>query len=193
MLKFGGGFILGFVAGFAALFILVMINGDYDDTAPPTSIVVASTAVVSEPQATATIMASSTLAPTPIVYVGDTVQQDGYSLAVLAIEDPATRPGVFYEPVAGQKLVAIEFAVGNVANEIFSSNELYAVLIDEDGYLYRAANTMVEDSIELLDVAPGQNVRGWASFLLPSNAVPRSFKYEYGRSGIVIQIDLNRR
>lgn len=185
MLKFGGGFILGFVAGFAALFVLIVLNGDYEE---PTTVAPSIVAVADAP-AQDTAPAAQ---PSPVVAFGDTVQQEGYALTVFAVEDPATRPGVFYKPEAGRKLVAVDFAVGNMAGEMFSSNELNAILIDSNGYLYSAANTMVEDSIELLEVAPQQSVRGWASFWLPDNAVPRSFKYEYGSSGIAIQIDLPR-
>lgn len=125
-----------------------------------------------------------------VTHLGDVVEQYGYSLSALTVEDPATRPGIFYEPEAGKKLVAVEFVVGNVSGETFSSNVLYTTLVDAGGFLYGAESSLVEGSLELLDVNPGERVRGWAGFVIPQDATPASLKYEFHGSGEVLQVGL---
>jgi len=136
--------------------------------APATSILVTATAE------TAPVPATSV----PVTYLGDQVELDGYSLSALTVEDPATRPGVFYEPQPGKKLIAVEFVTGNVAGELYTSNVLNATLVDTDGFLYRAENTGVEGEIALLDVNPGERVQGWASFFIPESAQAAALKYK---------------
>ena len=126
-----------------------------------------------------------------LLHLGEVAQQYGYLLSAMAVEDPATRPGLFYEPEEGKKLVAVEFIVGNVSGETFSSNVLYATLIDAEGFAYGAESGAVEDSIELLDLTPGEKARGWAGFIVPQDAVPASFKYAIrGSSSKVLQVGL---
>jgi hypothetical protein len=118
------------------------------------------------------------------------VEQDGYSLSAVTVEDPATRPGMFYEPEEGKKLVAVELIVGNVSGETFSSNVLNATLVDTAGFLYAAEfSSAVEDGLELLDVSPGERVRGWVGFVVPRDAIPASLKYDF-RGSTVLQVGL---
>jgi hypothetical protein len=126
--------------------------------------------------------------PVPVTYLGDQVERDGYSLAALAVENPATRPGIFYEPQPGKKLIAVEFIAGNVAGEQFDSNVLYATLVDTDGFLYGAENTVVEGQIEMLEVNPGERVQGWAAFLVPESAQAATFKYDI--NGVELAVGL---
>lgn len=77
MLKFGGGFILGFIAGFAALFVLTIAFGDYEDEPVTTQVQTISVApaitptplptdtVADMPTATATPQPTFTPVPTP--------------------------------------------------------------------------------------------------------------------------------
>lgn len=118
---------------------------------------------------------STTEAP---AFLGDLIEVDGYSLTAFVIEDPATRPGVFYKSQPGKKLVAVEFAVGNISGETFNSNVLYTTLVDTDGFLYGAEIVGVEGDLELLDVNPGERVRGWAAFFIPEGAKAAKLKYE---------------
>ncbi len=125
--------------------------------------------------------------------LGDRLEQKGYLLCALAVENPATRPGVFYEAEAGEKLVAVEFIVGNVSGKMISSNVLYATLVDSEGFAYGADSGVVEDSIELLDVHPGEKVRGWAGFVVPEDSTPAILKYEMGgRSTQELQVGLTK-
>ncbi len=151
---------------------------------------------VPEAAATPTNTAVPTPAPTATPepqaqYLGDVLEDKGYLLCALAVENPATRPGVFYEAEAGNKLVAVDFIVGNVSGETMSSNVLYAVLVDSDGFAYGAESGAVEDSIELLDVGPGEKVSGWAGFIVPEGSLPASLKYEVSaRAAQTLQVAL---
>lgn len=76
-------------------------------------------------------------------------------------------------------LLAVEFVVGNISGETFSSNVLYAILVDTQGFVYGAETGVLDigKQIELLDVNPGEKVKGWAGFSIPEDAVPAYFKY----------------
>jgi hypothetical protein len=123
--------------------------------------------------------------------LGDVVENFGYTLSAVTVEDPATKPGYFYEQEEGKKLVAIEFIVGNSTGETFSSNVLYAVLVDTQGFVYGAEAGVIDNQIELLDVNQGEKVKGWAGFILPEGATPAYFKYAIkGSSGQTLIVGL---
>lgn len=219
MLKFGGGFALGFVAGFAALFLLMLVYGDYDASAnepvavtvattpttasidaptsvpPPTDVPVANAPAPTDapPVLTPTPTEVATAASATVAYLGDTATQAGYSLVAFSVQDPALSPGLFYEAQPGTRLIAVEFAVGNVSAETFSSNVLNAVLTDSDGLLYGAENGGVDNQMELLDVNPGEVVRGWVGFVIPDNATAAKLKYGFDYGDHYIQVELKQR
>jgi hypothetical protein len=154
----------------------------------------ASTEKAEEPPAEAdgpTAESSQTPEPTKIPELGDVVEGYGYSLSAVTIEDPATNPGYFYEPEADKKLVAVEFVVGNLSGEAISTNVLYATLVDSEGFAYGAETGSAEGQIQLLDIFPGERVKGWAGFVVPEEATPTSFKYAIrGSSSKVLQVGL---
>ena len=78
-----------------------------------------------------------------------------------------------------------------MSGETFSSNVLYATLVDTEGFTYGAESGAVENSLELLDLNPGEKVRGWAGFIVPQDATPASLKYAIrGSSSKVLQVRL---
>ncbi|MBN2391641.1 MAG: DUF4352 domain-containing protein, partial [Anaerolineae bacterium] len=97
----------------------------------------------------------------------------------VSVEDPVQNPSRFYEPEEGTRLVAIEFIVGNISGETFSSNVLYAVLVDTQGFVYGAETGLLDigKQMELLDVNQGEKVKGWAGFSVPEDVVPAYFRY----------------
>ena len=111
--------------------------------------------------------------------LGEVADDSGYSLSALTVEDPATRPGVLYEPQAGKKPVAVEFIVGNVSGEQFSTSWYDATLVDAEGFAYRAEGGVVDGVLESLDLNPGEKVRGWSGFIIPEDSTPASLKYEF--------------
>lgn len=111
--------------------------------------------------------------------LGDVVEQFGYSLSAITVEDPAT-PGMFYEAREGYKLVAVEIIVGNVSSDALSVNPLYAYLVDSDGFVYTVELGGRDGQIATTDLNAGEKVRGWVAFTIPENATPASIKYEVG-------------
>jgi hypothetical protein len=140
---------------------------------------------------TASFKPTETPRPTIIPALGDVVEDFGYSLSAVTIEDPASTPGYFYQPEDGKKLVAVEFIVGNLSGETIGTNVLYATLVDSEGFIHGADSGLVEGQIQLLDIIPGERVRGWAGFIVPEEAMPVSFKYAIrGSSSKVLQVGL---
>jgi hypothetical protein len=123
--------------------------------------------------------------------LAETVEEEGYLLSAVAVEDPAT-PGSMYTSREGKKLIAIEVVLGNVDGEQFSSNALRATLIDTEGFSYRPELGSREGGqIDLIDLNPGEKARGWITFEVPEGTVPESIKYEFsGYPKIVLQTGL---
>jgi uncharacterized protein DUF4352 len=126
--------------------------------------------------------AGQTQAPLPprtspqLPKLGDVVSQDGYTLSASEVEDPA-KPGAFSNIQKGMRLVAVEIAVGVETGAKITVNPLYAVLVDTDGFLYKAALGGRDGQIALMDLNPGERVKGWVSFQLPPNAKLEGIKY----------------
>lgn len=144
------------------------------------------------PEPTATLEPTETPEPTKIPELGDVVEGFGYSLLAVTVQEPASNPGYFYEAEDGKKLVAVEFIVGNLSGETISTNVLYATLVDSEGFVYGAETGSIEGQIQLLDIIPGERVRGWVGFIVPEEAIPTSFKYAIrGSSSKVLQVGLS--
>lgn len=142
-----------------------------------------------EPSPTGT--PTNTPEPTAIPMLGDIVENHGYFLSAITLEDPASRPGRFYEPEQGKKLVAVEFVLGNISGNPTSSNVLNTTLVDADGFTYVVELASVEEQFGLFDLGTGEKVRGWAGFIIPEDAKPASIKYEVGgSSGQTLQTGL---
>lgn len=146
------------------------------------------------------VVTATPLPPTPtqtpkpgLPGLGKTAEGHGYSLIAVAVEDPAS-PGRLYTAKPGKKLVAIEVIIGNVSGESFSSNPLYATLVDTEGFTYEPElGARAQGQLAMLDLNPGEKVRGWIAFEVPEGAVPASVKYEFGGwSGIVLQAGLTK-
>lgn len=152
-------------------------------------------AVTQAPTEQETAAPEPTLAPTNApepqpLYLGDIVEQYDYLLSALSVEDPTT-PGMFYEPEAGKKLVAVEIIVGNVSGEMLSVNPLNATLLDSDGFIYQPELAGREGQIVTVDLDPGEKARGWVAFELPEGATAASIKYAVEAFGNkVLQADL---
>lgn len=109
-------------------------------------------------------------------YLGDIVEQYGYLLSAITVEDPTT-PGMFYEPESGKKLVAVELIVGNISGEALSVNPLYATLVDSEGFTYQPELAGREGQIVTVDLSLGEKARGWIAFEMPEGATAASIKY----------------
>lgn len=119
---------------------------------------------------------------TPLPSLGDTVEQDGYSLSATQVADPAT-PGMLYDEEPGTRLVAVEIVVGNTGREEVSANPLYASLIDAEGYSHSVELAAVDNQIDTVTLGEGEKVKGWVGFVIPEDAEPAVLKYEFGMIG----------
>jgi hypothetical protein len=129
--------------------------------------------------------------PQPAAYLGDKIELGGYSLTAISVEDPAKKPGMFYQAETGKKLVAIEIVVANVSGDTLSANPLGASLIDSDGFSYALELAGVDNQLATTDLNQGEKVQGWVAFKIPENAKPASLKYETSiLGGITLQTSL---
>jgi len=129
------------------------------------------------PEPTLEPMEAPTDTPKPQpLYLGDVVEQYGYLLSAVAVEDPTT-PGMFYEPESGKKLIAIEIIVGNISGEALSVNPLYATLLDSEGFIYQPELAGRDGQIVTVYLGPGEKARGWVAFEIPEGATAASVKY----------------
>ena len=135
-------------------------------TEPPVN-----TPTVEMPADTPTVEAKSTE-----TYLGDAVQDFGYTLTGVSVADPAV-PGVLYKPETGKKLVAVEIIVSNISGEVLKINPLNTNLLDNEGFVYQADLNGIEGQLGLIDLFPGEQARGWVSFILPENATAANVKY----------------
>lgn len=109
--------------------------------------------------------------------LGDLVEQEGYSLVAVTVEDPAPA-GLLYTPTEGTKLVAVEVIIGNVSGERVTVNALSSTLVDSDGFAHQAELAGRDGQINLVDLKPGERVKGWVAFEVPEGVTPNVFKYE---------------
>ena len=124
--------------------------------------------------------------------LGDLVEQDGYSLVAEMVEDPAPH-GIIYSPTEGTKLIAVQIVVANVSGELITVNALGAYLVDTDGYVYQAELAGRDGQIELVDLNPGERVRGWIAYEVPENSTPESIKYQVSNFPLIeIQAGLSQ-
>ena len=144
-----------------------------EPTIAPTETLVPTTAPTDTPEPTAT----PTDTPEPqSLYLGDIVEQDGYLLSAITVEDP-TAPGMFYEPESGKKLVAAQVIVGNVSGETLDVNPLYATMVDGEGFVYQPELAGRDGQIITVGLGPGEKAEGWIAFEIPEEATAASIKY----------------
>lgn len=151
---------------------------------------------ISEPTAVPTEPPEPTEAPTDTpeppqkANLGDLVEQEGYSFVAVTLEDPAP-PGLIYSPTEGTKLVAVEVVIGNVSGEAITINPLNATLLDTEGFTYQAELAGRDDQLILVDLEPGERVKGWIAFEIPESSEADIIKYAVESfSSLVLQSGL---
>ncbi len=108
--------------------------------------------------------------------LGDVVQQDGYSLSASSVEDPG-KPGFLFKAEKGKRMVAVQIVVGNVSGAKISTNALYAILVDTNGFLYEEDLGAHDGQLDVVDLNPGEKAKGWVAFEIPTAAKLEGIKY----------------
>jgi hypothetical protein len=166
----------------AVLILVSLACGQTTPTSEPkVSTATSEAAATQSPSEQATNTPEPTTAPTDTsapqpLYLGDIVEQYGYLLSAITVEDPTT-PSMFYEPKSGKKLIAVEIIVGNVSGESLGVNPLYATLVDSEGFTYQPELAGREGQIVTVDLSPGEKAKGWIAFEVPEGATVASIKY----------------
>jgi hypothetical protein len=146
-------------------------------TASETSVEVAPTATEPEPTQAPSLTPEPTQAPSLMPtsgekYLGDIVEQGGFWLTALAVQDPAT-PGMFASIGEGNKLVAVEVVIGNTTDTPLSVNTFYAELVDTDGFTYQSSMALDSDiELDTVTLFKGEKAKGWIGFEIPLDAIP---------------------
>ncbi len=111
--------------------------------------------------------------------LGETVEQGGYSLTVVGVEDPAT-PGPRHNPSPGTRLMVVEIIVRNENGaRAMTVDPLNATLLDTDGFKYVADLRAIDDVIERKELDVGDQVRGKVAFNVKEDATPARFMFEF--------------
>lgn len=136
------------------------------------------TRVVEQTVAPIVVTATAEPSATPAAggRLGESATGYGYTLTAEAVTDPA-KPNQFYTPKPGTRLVAVTVVLANEQGEVRSSNLLNAVLIDAEGFTYEAGTGQLDEQIELIDLRPGNKVRGAVGFEIPEQAQPARLRW----------------
>ena len=139
-------------------------------------------AETAEPAEEDTPTPEPTETPEPIrqAHIGDFMTNEGYSLTVLQISDPAT-PGMFYSAEPGTRLIAVEVVIGNVSGATATTNLLNGTLLDEERLTYRAELAGTAEQLSLVELGSGERVQGWIGFEIPEDATAATFRFEINR------------
>jgi len=113
---------------------------------------------------------------TALPRLGETVQENGYSLSAVNFEGPAPA-GPLYTPREGRKLVAVEIVLANQSEEVALLNPLDALLVDSEGYVYAEQLGGREGELAPVSLNPGETAQGWVAFSIPETSVPASLIY----------------
>jgi hypothetical protein len=106
-----------------------------------------------------------------------------YKLEMGRIEDP-TQPSMFAKLEQGQKLIAVEFIISNIAGDPLQVNPMYGTLVDTEGYSYRPQLAARDGGqLEMVTLNPGERARGWLAFAVPESAQPYYIKYDLDALG----------
>lgn len=110
----------------------------------------------------------------------ESLSNSGWNLSVVGTERNTTGYQSLSTPAAGNVFYSVELSVGSSdSRHAADSNIFYAKLRDSAGHLYTAS--LFGKSPQLgsqSDISQGQNIRGWVTFEVPSNASGFVLVYE---------------
>lgn len=111
--------------------------------------------------------------------LGQPATNSGVEFTGLSIVDPAVG-GMFYDPIEGTRLVAIEVQIRNIeATEPVSVNPLYIYLVDDYGFVHEVDLGALGDleQINTIDLNAGQALKGYVGYALENGHNPAYIRF----------------
>ncbi len=112
------------------------------------------------------------------VRLGDTVSNNGYSMVVNEMVDPAT-PLASFNQTPGERTIAVYVTFKNDSNETpFHITLASVTLLASDSFIYGTFPMIVDDELATVDLAQGEEVSGWVGFEISNDEKPLVFTYK---------------
>jgi len=110
--------------------------------------------------------------------IGEWVSDSRISLCVHSFGSAQSISYYPYNPdTAGYVFAWVDVSLKNVGGEEVTTNPLYAFLRDADNYMYEGGNVLSPKQLQLIDLPPGETVRGEIYFEVPAQAVITKFQW----------------
>ncbi|HEY3289526.1 MAG TPA: DUF4352 domain-containing protein [Anaerolineae bacterium] len=109
-------------------------------------------------------------------YFGDVFEQDGVTLSVVEVGDPA-KVDPAYKVKSGKRIFAVRFVLGNTTRPKLTVQPLNSMLVDDAGNTYKPEFTALKTEIPVIELQPGEHADGWMGYSVPAKATIVSFKY----------------
>ncbi len=119
---------------------------------------------------------SSPSATSGTAYFGDTLEQDGCSLSVSEIADPAV-VNRDYKVKSGKRIVAVHFQLGNTARAKLTVQPLNSALLDDAGNAYPPEFVALDNEIPVIELQAGEHADGWMGYSVPERAKITGYRY----------------
>lgn len=110
------------------------------------------------------------------VYFGDAVEQDGVTLSVVEVSDPA-KVSPDYTVKSGKRIYAVRFILGNTTRPKLTVQPLNSVVVDDAGNTYKPEFTALKTEIPVIELQAGEHADGWMGYSVPAKANIVSFRY----------------
>jgi len=132
---------------------------------------------LSGPSGTSTAIVQSTPPRTDTPRLTEVTDQDGRSMIVWRVLDPAPASRL-YAPKEGQRVVAVEVTVTNISSdeEVFVS-PLRFQLIDTNGAVYDGSLASTAAEITTAHLTRGSSRTGLAGFILPNGVQAATLRF----------------
>jgi hypothetical protein len=113
-------------------------------------------------------------------------QSSTFAVAVLGFQDPAIGTNQFNRPMG--RFVVVDWSVTNTGTEDADLNVLRLVLRTTDQRIYRADNPagVATPTLSVATLAPGETVRGYVVYDLPTDATIEAALYQPLGAGSVV-------
>ncbi len=147
----------------------------------------ASTTAIAPPAPTAPTTAPAS--PPPNATTGRRVADKTAAITLQNVQDPAPKAS-YGGPKAGNRCVALDITVENIGSDILDYNPTFGALRTSDDRQFEReySCSSVTPQTSVTNLNPGDRLRTYIVFEIPSSAVPAAFIFDDYKNHIVIQI-----